>query len=121
LGLKQEVLDYLTRENRGRHQHLQIYDSITWTDEKLLPHLTIKHTAQTATAHPTCSMHTLGIDANLRKIATALQRTERRNSAGQKLCMINHIFSGGEGIVTSEVEATDCGRFGIEWAPIAET
>jgi D-lactate dehydrogenase len=72
LGLKQEVLDYLTRENRERHRHLQIYDSITWTDEKLLPHLTIKRKAQTATAHPTCSMHTLGVDANLRKIANAL-------------------------------------------------
>ena len=72
LGLKQEVLDYLTHENRERHRRLQIYDSITWTDEKLLPHLTIKRKARTATAHPTCSMHTLGVDANLRKIANAL-------------------------------------------------
>jgi D-lactate dehydrogenase len=72
LGLKQEVLDYLTRENRERHRHIQIYDSITWTDEKLLPHLTIKRKARTATAHPTCSMHTLGLDANLRKITNAL-------------------------------------------------
>jgi D-lactate dehydrogenase len=72
LGLKQEVVDYLTHENRERHRRLQIYDSITWTDEKLLPHLTIKRKARTATAHPTCSMHTLGVDANLRKIANAL-------------------------------------------------
>jgi len=35
LGLKQEVLDYLTPENRDRHRHLTIYDSITWADDKL--------------------------------------------------------------------------------------
>lgn len=72
LGLKQEVLDYLTPENRDRHRHLTIYDSITWADEKLLPNLKVKQKARSATVHPTCSMHTLAIDGTLRKIASEL-------------------------------------------------
>jgi hypothetical protein len=35
LGLKQEVLDYLSVENGERHKALIIYGSITWADEKL--------------------------------------------------------------------------------------
>jgi D-lactate dehydrogenase len=72
LGLKQEVLDYLTPENRDRHKHLTIYDSITWADEKLLPNLKVKQKVRSATLHPTCSMHTLGVDTTLRKIAGEL-------------------------------------------------
>jgi D-lactate dehydrogenase len=33
LGLKQEILDYLTLQNRERHKAFTIYDSITWADE----------------------------------------------------------------------------------------
>jgi D-lactate dehydrogenase len=72
LGLKEEVLAYLTPENREHHRQLKIYDAITWTDEKLLPNLKVKKKARSATIHPTCSMHTLGIDATLRKIAIEL-------------------------------------------------
>jgi D-lactate dehydrogenase len=72
LGLKQEVLDYLTPENHDKHRHLTIYDSITWADEKLLPKLKVKQKARSATLHPTCSMHTLGVDTTLRKIAAEL-------------------------------------------------
>ncbi len=71
LGLRQEVLDYLTPENQDRHKRLTIYDSITWADERLLPNLKVRK-ARSATIHPTCSMHTLGIDTTLRKIATQL-------------------------------------------------
>jgi D-lactate dehydrogenase len=72
LGLKEEVLDYLTPENRERHRHLTIYDSITWADEKLLPKLKVKQKARSATIHPTCSMNTLGVGTTLRKIAADL-------------------------------------------------
>jgi D-lactate dehydrogenase len=72
LGLKQEILDYLSLENRQRHKALTIYDSITWADEKLLPNLTVTQKARSATVHPTCSMHTLGNDTTLRKIAAQL-------------------------------------------------
>jgi D-lactate dehydrogenase len=72
LGLRQEVVDYLTPENRSRHKRLTIYDSVTWADEKLLPNLDVKRKARSATVHPTCSMHTLGVDVTLRKIAGQL-------------------------------------------------
>jgi D-lactate dehydrogenase len=72
LGLKQEVLDYLTPENRERHKLLTIYDSITWADEKLLPKLKVKQKARSATIHPTCSMNTLGVATTLRKVAADL-------------------------------------------------
>jgi len=72
LGLKREVLDYLTPENRERHKALTIYDSITWADKMLLPKLKVTRKARTATVHPTCSMHTLGIDTTLRRIAGKL-------------------------------------------------
>ena len=69
LGLKHEVLDYLTLENRERHNALTSYDSITWADEKLLPNLSVTQKARSATVHPTSSMHTLGNDTTLRRIA----------------------------------------------------
>ncbi len=72
LGLRQEVLDYLTPENQDRHKRLTIYDSITWADERLLPNLKVRRKVRSATIHPTCSMHTLGVDATLRKIAAQL-------------------------------------------------
>ena len=68
----QEVIDYLSLENRERHKALTIYDSITWADKMLLPKLNVARKARTATVHPTCSMHTLGIDTTLRKIAGEL-------------------------------------------------
>jgi len=75
LGLKLEVLDYLTLENRDRHRRLTIYVSITWAQEKLLPNLKVKHKVRSATLHETCSMHTLGIDTALRNIASELAET----------------------------------------------
>lgn len=72
LGLRQEVVDYLTPENRGRPKRLTIYDSDTWADEKVLPYLEVKHKARSGTVHPTCSMHTLGVGVTLRKIAGQL-------------------------------------------------
>src|SRR3984957_13499361 len=72
LGLKQEVLHYLSVENLERHKALVIYDSITWADEKLLPNLRVTQKARSATVHPTCSMHSLGDDTTLQKIAAQL-------------------------------------------------
>jgi D-lactate dehydrogenase len=72
LGLQQEVLDYLTPENQDRHKRLKICNSITWADERLLPNLKVRRKIRSATIHPTCSMHTLGVDATLRKIAAQL-------------------------------------------------
>jgi D-lactate dehydrogenase len=66
LGLKQEVLDYLTPENRDRHKHVTINDSITWADEKLLPNLKVKTEGSVGNAapdvlnaHSRCRHHTV--------------------------------------------------------------
>jgi D-lactate dehydrogenase len=72
LGLTHEVLDYLTPENFARHRQLKIFDSIEWADQRILPHLKIERKAQTITVHPTCSMHSLGIDKTLQGIAGRL-------------------------------------------------
>ncbi|HTF68288.1 MAG TPA: hypothetical protein VK638_36985 [Edaphobacter sp.] len=79
LALKQEVVDYLTPENRDRHKHLTIYDSITWADEKLVPKLKVKQKARSATLHPTCSMHTLGVETTLRKSALECDQVHQVN------------------------------------------
>jgi D-lactate dehydrogenase len=98
LGLKQEVLDYLTPENRDRHKHLTIYDSITWADEKLIPKLKVKQKARSATLHPTCSMHTLGVDTTLRKIAAGL--AERPFYPLTSMCCA---FAGDRGLLHEEL------------------
>jgi len=41
------------RESR-QARHLTIDDSIAWADEKLLPNLSIKRRAHSATLRPTC-------------------------------------------------------------------
>ena len=98
LGLKQEVLDYLTLENRERHKALTIYDSITWADEMLLPKLNVTRKARTATVHPTCSMHSLGIDTTLRKIAGEL--SERPFYPLTSTCCA---FAGDRGLLHEEL------------------
>ena len=47
--LKQEVLDYLSVENRERQKAFTILDSITWADELLHPKLSVTRKARTAT------------------------------------------------------------------------
>jgi D-lactate dehydrogenase len=101
LGLREEVLDYLTPENRNRHKRLTIYDSITWADEKLLPNLKVKQKARSATVHPTCSMHTPGIDVTLRKIAAEL--------AERPFCPLNSTccaFAGDRGLLHEQLTRT---------------
>jgi D-lactate dehydrogenase len=98
LGLKKEILDYLTPENRRRHQNLTILDSVTWADEYLIPHLEIKKKARSITAHPTCSMHTLGVDKTLRKIAAIL--SERPFFPLTSTCCA---FAGDRGLLHEEL------------------
>ena len=98
LGLRQEVVDYLTPENRSRHKRLTIYDSVTWADEKLLPNLDVKRKARSATVHPTCSMHTLGIDVTLRRIAGQL--AERPFYPLTSTCCA---FAGDRGLLHEEL------------------
>jgi hypothetical protein len=52
LGLRQEVVDYLTPENRSRQKRLTIYESLSWADKKLLPNLDVKHKARSSDGTP---------------------------------------------------------------------
>ncbi|MCX5609481.1 FAD-binding oxidoreductase [Streptomyces sp. NBC_00047] len=71
LGIAQEVVPYLTEENRALHAELRIVDSVVWAAEELLPHLEIRRTVGSAVLHPTCSMRHLGDEAQLRAVAEA--------------------------------------------------
>lgn len=72
LGLRQEILPYLSESNRSRHEQLEIVDSVTWATDELLPRLSIPHRVKRAVVHPTCSVHHLREVDNLMEIANRL-------------------------------------------------
>ncbi|MYW99272.1 MULTISPECIES: FAD-binding and (Fe-S)-binding domain-containing protein [unclassified Streptomyces] len=71
LGIAEEVVPYLTEDNRALHRELTVVDSLVWAAEELLPHLTVLRTAGSAVLHPTCSMEHLGDVGQLRALAEA--------------------------------------------------
>ncbi|MFJ6514151.1 FAD-binding and (Fe-S)-binding domain-containing protein [Streptomyces sp. NPDC091406] len=71
LGIAEEVVPYLTEDNRALHRELTVVDSLVWAAEELLPHLTVFRTAGSAVLHPTCSMEHLGDVGQLRALAAA--------------------------------------------------
>ncbi|MFE8915333.1 FAD-binding and (Fe-S)-binding domain-containing protein [Streptomyces globisporus] len=71
LGIAEEVVPYLTEDNRALHRELTVVDSLVWAVEELLPRLTVFRTAGSAVLHPTCSMEHLGDVGQLRALAEA--------------------------------------------------
>ncbi|MGW6577924.1 FAD-binding and (Fe-S)-binding domain-containing protein [Streptomyces globisporus] len=71
LGIAEEVVPYLTEDNRALHRELTVVDSLVWAAEELLPHLTVFRTVGSAVLHPTCSMEHLGDVGQLRALADA--------------------------------------------------
>ncbi|GAA0582925.1 FAD-binding and (Fe-S)-binding domain-containing protein [Streptomyces crystallinus] len=71
LGLAQDVVAYLTPDNRELLAALRVVDSVVWAAEVLLPRLTVLRRARSAVLHPTCSMRHLGDEAQLRAVAEA--------------------------------------------------
>ncbi|MFB8140145.1 FAD-binding and (Fe-S)-binding domain-containing protein [Streptomyces parvus] len=71
LGIAEEVVPYLTEDNRALHRELTVVDSLVWAAEELLPHLTVFRTAGSAVLHPTCSMEHLGDVGQLQALAEA--------------------------------------------------
>ncbi|WP_434587771.1 FAD-binding and (Fe-S)-binding domain-containing protein [Streptomyces sp. A5-4] len=71
LGLAQEVVPYLTDDNRALHAELTVVDSVVWAAEELLPQLPTGRRIGTAVLHPTCSMRHLGDEEQLRAVAEA--------------------------------------------------
>ncbi|BFP56900.1 FAD-binding and (Fe-S)-binding domain-containing protein [Streptomyces sp. CMC78] len=71
LGIAEEVVPYLSEDNRALHRELTVVDSLVWAAEELLPRLTVFRTAGSAVLHPTCSMEHLGDVDRLRALAEA--------------------------------------------------
>ncbi|MFD7382807.1 FAD-binding and (Fe-S)-binding domain-containing protein [Streptomyces anulatus] len=71
LGIAEEVVPYLSEDNRALHRELTVVDSLVWAADELLPELTVFRTAGSAVVHPTCSMEHLGDVGHLRAVAEA--------------------------------------------------
>ena len=71
LGLAVEVADSLSDENRERHRQLEILDSVAWA-KRLLPKLPIGNKLGSVAVHPTCSTRHLGLERQLREIASEI-------------------------------------------------
>ncbi|WP_103511549.1 FAD-binding and (Fe-S)-binding domain-containing protein [Streptomyces sp. SM13] len=71
LGIAEEVVPYLSEDNRALHRELTVVDSLVWAAEELLPRLTVFRTVGSAVLHPTCSMEHLGDVGQLRALAEA--------------------------------------------------
>ncbi|GGS54266.1 FAD-binding oxidoreductase [Streptomyces parvus] len=112
LGIAEEVVPYLTGDNRALHRELTVVDSLVWAAEELLPHLTVFRTAGSAVLHPTCSMEHLGDVGQLRALAEAcVQEVVVPDDAG---CCA---FAGDRGMLHKELtdsatakEAAEVGR-----------
>ncbi len=68
LGLTSEVTEILAEENRGRHEKLEILDSVTWAG-RLLPNLEIREKLGSVAVHPTCSTRHQGLERELHALA----------------------------------------------------
>ncbi|MYT94792.1 FAD-binding protein [Streptomyces sp. SID8359] len=71
LGIAEEIVPYLTDDNRELHRELTVVDSLVWAADELLPELTVFERAGSAVVHPTCSMEHLGDAGQLRALAEA--------------------------------------------------
>ncbi|RSS56629.1 FAD-binding and (Fe-S)-binding domain-containing protein [Streptomyces sp. WAC01280] len=71
LGIADEVVPYLTDDNRELHGELTVLDSLVWAADELLPRLEVRRRVTSAVVHPTCSMRHLGDEEQLTRLAEA--------------------------------------------------
>ncbi|WP_314617942.1 FAD-binding and (Fe-S)-binding domain-containing protein [Streptomyces stackebrandtii] len=71
LGIADEVVPYLTDDNRELHAELTVLDSLVWAADELLPRLEVRRRVTSAVVHPTCSMRHLGDEEQLTRLAEA--------------------------------------------------
>jgi len=74
-GITSEILDYLTPENRRRHDQLMILDSIAWAHDYLLPKLKLTRKVGSTVVHPVCAARHLGLAEKLHAIGAALSES----------------------------------------------
>jgi D-lactate dehydrogenase len=62
----------LSEENAARLAQLEILDSVTWANDRLLPRLEVSGKVASAAIHPTCATRHMGLAPRLRNLAGAL-------------------------------------------------
>ncbi|MFB7586181.1 FAD-binding and (Fe-S)-binding domain-containing protein [Streptomyces sp. NPDC056169] len=109
LGIAHEVVPYLTDDNRQLHDELTVIDSLVWAADHLLPRLDVRRRVTSAVVHPTCSMHHLGDEEHLTRLAEACaEEVVVPTDAG---CCA---FAGDRGMLHPELTASATAREAAE-------
>ncbi|MFB7357173.1 FAD-binding and (Fe-S)-binding domain-containing protein [Streptomyces gardneri] len=109
LGIAQEVVPYLTADNRELHAELTVLDSLVWAADELLPRLDVRRRVTSAVVHPTCSMRHLGDEEQLTRLAEACAE-EVVVPADAGCCA----FAGDRGMLHPELTASATAREAAE-------
>ncbi|MFE7586145.1 FAD-binding and (Fe-S)-binding domain-containing protein [Streptomyces gardneri] len=109
LGIAQEVVPYLTPDNRELHAELTVLDSLVWAADELLPRLDVRRRVASAVVHPTCSMRHLGDKEQLTRLAEACAE-EVVVPADAGCCA----FAGDRGMLHPELTASATAREAAE-------
>ncbi|MEV6535614.1 FAD-binding and (Fe-S)-binding domain-containing protein [Streptomyces sp. NPDC051639] len=73
-GLIEDVAKHVDDSRRAQMETMSIRDSITWCRD-LLPHLSVDRKVETVALHPTCSTTHLGLNRDLKSIASFVADT----------------------------------------------
>ncbi|WP_369142879.1 FAD-binding and (Fe-S)-binding domain-containing protein [Streptomyces sp. R44] len=109
LGIADEVVPYLTEDNRELHAELTVLDSLVWAADELLPRLDVRRRVASAVVHPTCSMRHLGDEERLTALAGACAE-EVVVPADAGCCA----FAGDRGMLHPELTASATAREAAE-------
>ncbi|GGV00875.1 oxidoreductase [Streptomyces litmocidini] len=109
LGIADEVVPYLTEDNRALHAELTVLDSLVWAADELLPRLEVRRRVASAVVHPTCSMRHLGDEERLTELAGACAE-EVVVPADAGCCA----FAGDRGMLHPELTASATAREAAE-------
>ncbi|MFG3039573.1 FAD-binding and (Fe-S)-binding domain-containing protein [Streptomyces sp. NPDC048330] len=109
LGIAEEVVPYLTEDNRRLHSELTVVDSLVWAADELLPRLSVRRRVGSAVVHPTCSMRHLGDEEKLTALAGACA-DEVVVPADAGCCA----FAGDRGMLHPELTASATAREAAE-------
>jgi D-lactate dehydrogenase len=72
LGLAAEAPPVLSERNLGRHDGLEIIDSVAWAHDRLLPGLQVSQRLGSVAIHPSCSTRHLGLAGKLEALGAAI-------------------------------------------------
>ena len=101
LGLREPGEGVLAEENAGRHDSIEVIDSVEWVLGHLLPELDVTGRLDSVAVHPTCSGLRLGLDRSLER-AVAEIADEVVVAADAGCCG----FAGDRGMLHPELTAS---------------